>query len=89
MYHFAAQLGEWGLPDDLLHSVNVMGTQNLLEACRIQSNPRFVFVSTPGVQGKGHTKAVETLPYNPPYIYEKTKCEAVISECLRTKLWTA
>ena len=76
IYHFAAQLGEWGLPEDLLYSVNVKGTQNLLNTCQECSNPRFVFISTPGVQGKGHAAADEGLPYNPPYIYEKTKCEA-------------
>jgi len=76
IYHFAAQLGEWGLPENLFYSVNVKGTQNLLDECRKNSRPRFIFISTPGVQGKGHKQAKESLPYNPPYIYEQTKCEA-------------
>jgi nucleoside-diphosphate-sugar epimerase len=76
IYHFAAQLGEWGLPEDLFYSVNVKGTQNLLDECRKNSNSRFIFISTPGVQGKGHKQAKESLPYNPPNIYEQTKCEA-------------
>jgi len=76
IYHFAAQLGEWGLPEDLFFSVNVKGTQNLLDECRKNSSPRFIFISTPGVQGKGHKQAKESLPYKPPYIYEQTKCEA-------------
>ena len=76
VYHFAAQLGEWGIPDDLFYSVNIKGTQNLLDECLKDSNPRFILISTPGVQGKGHKQAKESLPYNPPYIYEQTKCEA-------------
>jgi len=76
VYHFAAQLGEWGIPDDLFYSVNIKGTQNLLDECLKDSNPRFIFISTPGVQGKGNKQAKESLPYNPPYIYEQTKCEA-------------
>lgn len=76
IYHFAAQLGEWGLPHERFYSVNVQGTQNLLNECRKNPRSRFIFISTPGVQGKGHRMAKESLPYNPPYIYEKTKCEA-------------
>lgn len=76
IYHFAAQLGEWGVPNDVFYSVNVNGTKNLLDACVKNHKPRFIFVSTPGVQGKGIKKAKEYLPYNPPYIYERTKCDA-------------
>jgi len=76
VYHFAAQIGEWNLPDDLFYSVNVKGTQNLMVECLKNPGCRFIYISTPGVQGKGHKQATEDLPYNPPYIYEKTKCEA-------------
>jgi nucleoside-diphosphate-sugar epimerase len=48
----------------------------LLEECRKSLNSRFIFISTPGVQGKGYRQAKESFPYNPPYIYEQTKCEA-------------
>lgn len=75
-YHFAAQLGEWGLPDDLFYESNVKGTKNLMDECLKTQDNRFVFISTPGVQGKGHKCAKESFPYNPPHIYEKTKCEA-------------
>lgn len=76
IYHFAAQVGEWGLPDDLFYSINVKGTGNLLDECLTNPDSRFIFISTPGVQGKGYKRAKESFPYNPPYIYEKTKCEA-------------
>lgn len=76
IYHMAAQLGEWGVPDEDYHRVNVEGTKNLMTVSVKNTRARFVFASTPGVQGKGYPRAVESLPYNPPYIYEKTKCEA-------------
>lgn len=76
VYHFAAQLGEWGVPDKVFYTVNVQGTDKLLLDCLKNNLPRFIFISTPGVQGKGLKKAKEEFPYNPPHIYEKTKCEA-------------
>lgn len=76
VYHLAAQVGKWGIPDKQFYAINVQGTLNLLEASLHTGVEQFVFCSTPGVQGKGCSQAKETLPYNPPYIYERTKCEA-------------
>jgi len=76
VYHLAAQIGKWGIPDETFFSVNVEGTRNLLEAAYKSQVRHFVFCSTPGVQGKGHRQAPETLPFRPPYIYELTKSEA-------------
>jgi nucleoside-diphosphate-sugar epimerase len=75
VYHLAAQIGKWGIPQETYFSVNVQGTQNLLDAAYKGQVGHFIFCSTPGVQGKGHAQASETLPYRPPYIYEVTKCE--------------
>lgn len=76
VYHLAGQVGQWGLPDEQFYAINVQGTQNLLEAGLATGIKQFIYCSTPGVQGKGHLQAKESEPYNPPYIYEKTKCEA-------------
>jgi nucleoside-diphosphate-sugar epimerase len=76
VYHLAAQMGKWGIPDDKFYAINVQGTMNLLEATSYSDVKQFIFCSTPGVLGKGDAQALETMPYNPPYIYEKTKCEA-------------
>jgi UDP-glucose 4-epimerase len=76
LFHLAAQLGEWGVPQSTFEAVNIEGTQHLIDLCRIHKGIRFVFASTPGVQGKGHRQAQEDLPYNPPYLYEKSKCQA-------------
>ena len=76
VFHLAAQLGDWGVPAETYAAVNVAGTRLLLELSRAEMVRRFVFVSTPGVQGKGHRQATEAMAYNPPYHYEKTKCAA-------------
>lgn len=76
IFHLAAQLGEWGVPCDSYYKLNVNGTRCLLDLCCDQKIKRFVHISTPGVQGKGHRRANEDMPYNPPYLYEQTKCMA-------------
>ncbi len=76
VYHLAAQIGKWGIHEAQFSAINVQGTRNLLEESLYAGIKQFIFSSTPGVQGKGHPQAQESLPYNPPYIYERTKCEA-------------
>jgi len=69
-------VGAWGLAWERYAETNIRGTGNLLDAAMDGGLPRFIFASTPGVQGKGHARATEDLPYNPPYAYERSKCEA-------------
>jgi UDP-glucose 4-epimerase len=76
VYHLAAQMGKWGIPEEHFYAINVHGTKNLLEEASQSNVKQFIFCSTPGVQGKGNPQASETMPYNPPYLYEKSKCEA-------------
>ena len=76
VFHLAAQLGEWGVPADVFQRINVDGTRHLLNLAKMCQEVRFVYVSTPGVQGKGHRQARENIPYNPPYLYEKSKSSA-------------
>lgn len=76
IYHLAAQIGKWGIGEKRFQSTNVQGTRNLLEESARSGVKQFIFASTPGVQGKGHIKAQESMPYNPPYPYERSKCEA-------------
>ena len=75
IYHLAAQIGKWGIPEKAFLAANVHGTRNLIEVAHEGEVKHFIFCSTPGVQGKGYAQATETLPYKPPYIYESTKCE--------------
>lgn len=76
LYHLAAQVGKTGIPESQFYAINLQGTRNLLEASLQTDVEQCVFCSTPGVQGKGYPQASEGLSYNPPYIYERTKCEA-------------
>ena len=76
VYHLASQIGKHGVSEDQFYSTNINGTRNLLAASSNGDVKQFVFCSTPGVQGKGYSQASETLLYNPPHIYEQTKCEA-------------
>lgn len=76
IFHLAAQMGAWGVPSQRYAAVNIRGTANLLQEGLEAGIKQFIFASTPGVQGKGYASAREDLPYNPPYDYERTKCQA-------------
>ena len=66
-------------PPELLHKVNVLGTQALLDAfVKEKTAKKFVFVSTWGVYGyKVKPKPMkETQPFEPTTEYHKSKVEA-------------
>src|SRR5690349_20935679 len=46
VFHNAAKAGAWGSYDSY-HSANVVGTRNVLDACRAQGIARLVYTSTP------------------------------------------
>ena len=78
VYHFAAAQHEANAQDELFHDVNVMGTQNLLDASVATGVKRFVHGSTIGVYGSAVDCAVagaihEESPMQPDNIYGKTK----------------
>lgn len=50
--HTAAKVGSWGRYPEF-HQTNVLGTQNVIAACREQRVPRLVFTSTPSVAHSG------------------------------------
>jgi len=82
--HLAALLGDFCNRETDIWDVNVNGTINLL--MRLGMTKKFVFCSTPGVQGFGHRMAKEELPYRCFGVYEKSKVEAeklVIRECTK------
>src|SRR4051812_42191090 len=53
VFHVAAKAGIWG-PAAEYHAVNVLGTHNVLDACRAHGVRRLVFTSSPSVVGAGH-----------------------------------
>lgn len=80
VFHFAAAQHEANVPDQHFHDVNVIGTENLLDASIVAGVKRFVHGSTIGVYGEadGHTienPITEDSPVNPANIYGRTKLE--------------
>lgn len=64
VFHVAARVGGWGSRADFRRT-NVLGTDNVIEACRRHGVPRLVYTSTPSVVHTGGDieGADERLPY--------------------------
>lgn len=79
VFHAAAIPGIWG-PWKAFYETNTLGTLNLLEACRIERVPRFVYTSSPSViyDGADHCGVDESRPYPRRYLcaYPHTKALA-------------
>jgi len=68
--HNAAKAGVWGRYDEF-HAANVIGTENVLAACRAHGIPKLVYTSTPSVTHRA-TRPVEgagaaEVPYGEPF----------------------
>jgi nucleoside-diphosphate-sugar epimerase len=79
VFHVAAKAGVWGTADEY-HRANVVGTENVIAACRKHNVGRLVFTSSPSVVTTGHDIAGgdESLPYPRRYLahYPRTKAAA-------------
>ena len=79
VFHVAARVGAAGSYDDF-HATNVVGTDNVIEACRREGVRALVFTSTPSVVfGHDDLEGVdESVPYAEEYEahYPQTKAEA-------------
>lgn len=64
VFHVAAKAGVWGSFDEY-HQANVVGTENVLAACRANNIPRLVYTSSPSVvfDGRDVNGGDESLPY--------------------------
>lgn len=75
----AAKAGVWGDYDDYFRA-NVVGTRNVLDACKAQGVPRLVYTSTPSVTfaGEDENGVDESMPYAPKFLchYAATKAQA-------------
>ena len=69
VFHVAAVPGVWG-PWDRYHSINTIGTENVVAACQQQGVQRLIYTSSPSViyDGKEHLNANESLPYPNDYL---------------------
>jgi dihydroflavonol-4-reductase len=87
VYHTAAAYREAKHPDEHYWKVNVGGTVNVIEACSRHGVRRLVHCSTGGVHGHIHNiPAVETTPFNPGDVYQRTKLEGElhVQQAIRT-----
>lgn len=79
VFHVAAKAGVWG-PSEEYHRANVVGTRNVVEACRSARVPRLVFTSSPSVvfNGRDQEGVDESTPYPDHFEapYPATKAEA-------------
>ena len=79
VFHVAARVGGWG-PPEAYRRTNVVGTANVIEACRIEGVARLVFTSTPSVVHTGGDieGGDESLPYAKHFnaSYPRTKAAA-------------
>lgn len=76
VFHTAAVAGVWG-PWNHYHSINTVGTENILGACRVRGVRKLVLTSSPSViyDGQDHCGAEESLPYPTRFLchYPHTK----------------
>ncbi|WP_010588326.1 NAD-dependent epimerase/dehydratase family protein [Schlesneria paludicola] len=79
VFHVAAKAGVWGKFDEY-YRANVVGTDNVLAACRSQGIPKLVYTSSPSVVFTGHDEQGidESVPYPKTYLthYPQTKAIA-------------
>jgi len=79
VFHVAAKAGLWGRYEDF-YSANVIGTRNVIDACRAAGITRLVYTSSPSVvfNGEDMEGVDESVPYATRFkaAYPATKAEA-------------
>ena len=79
VYHVAAKAGVWG-PYEEFYRANVLGTQNVIDACRQYGIRKLVYTSSPSVvfDGTDMEGVDESVPYPDHFeaFYPQTKAEA-------------
>ena len=83
VFHVAAKAGMWGPWDDF-YGVNVIGTQNVIAACRADGVHKLIYTSSPSVifDGKPQEGVDESYPYparyESPYPHTKAIAEQAV-----------
>lgn len=79
VFHVAGRVGVWGTAQEFF-DVNVRGTRNVIDACRMAGVPRLVYTSSPSVvyNGGGLAGADESVPLctHAPCAYPTSKAAA-------------
>ncbi len=84
IYHVAAKAGVWG-PYESFHRANVVGTENVLTACRSQGISKLVYTSSPSVVFNGQDEAGidESAPYPDRYLTPYPRTKALAEQLVR------
>jgi nucleoside-diphosphate-sugar epimerase len=84
VFHVAAKPGIWGEYDDYFRS-NVVGTQNVIAACRAHGVRRLIYTSSPSVvfSGRDMEGVNETVPYPPRYEAHYPRTKAMAEQLVR------
>jgi nucleoside-diphosphate-sugar epimerase len=79
--HVAAKAGVWG-PRSEYESTNVIGTRNVIAACRQHRVRKLVFTSTPSVVGAGFDieGGDESLPYATKHLADYPRTKAIAEQ---------
>lgn len=85
VFHVAAKPGIWGPYDDY-HRANVVGTQNVIAACRAHGVSRLVYTSSPSVvfDGSDMEGADESAPYPRHFAAHYPRTKAAAEQLVRT-----
>lgn len=81
VFHVAAKAGVWGPYQDF-YKANVVGTENVLAACRTHGIPRLVYTSSPSVvfDGKDECGINESVGYPRHFLADYPKTKAVAEQ---------
>lgn len=84
VFHVAAKAGVWGKSDDY-EQANVVGTENVIRACRDQGIAKLVYTSSPSVVFDGYDQEGidETEPYPDKYLAHYPRTKAIAERSVR------
>lgn len=84
VFHVASKTGYWG-PWAEFYAANVIGTENVIAACRAEGVPRLVYTSTPSVvfDNRPHEGCDESLPYPERYENNYSATKAIAERLVR------
>lgn len=85
VFHTAALPGIWG-PWKLFHGINTLGTQHVINGCRLHGVGRLVSTSSPSVvyDGHDHLGADESLPYATKFLCHYPHSKALAEQAVLT-----
>ncbi len=83
VFHVAAVPGVWG-KWETYHSINTVGTQNVIAGCRQAGVARLIYTSSPSVvfDGSDHVDADESLPYPTKWMCDYPHSKALAEQAV-------